>query len=104
MARTNSNTAMSDQGTTVTESHECLGSPATPDPDEAIDPHSMEIFTMRDLFTDPATIQWMETATTEETELDMSSTTVSDEISPDHYLDVDDDMLGEFLWDALDCH
>ena len=76
---------------------ECWGSPAVPGEDDA----AMELFTMRDLlFTDPIAMQWMETATADATEWDIS-TTVSNEMSPDH---VDDDMLGEFLWDALDCH
>lgn len=66
--------------------------------------HSVEISTFHDIFTDDATLKWMATAT-EELEVDIS-TTVSDE-SPGHYVqvdDVDDDMLGDFLWDALVCN
>lgn len=64
---------------------------------------SVEISTFRDIFTDEATMKWM--ASSEVTEVDMS-TTVSDDMSPDiydHADDVDDTVLGEFLWDALVC-
>lgn len=68
--------------------------------------HSVEISTFRDIFTDEATMKWMTTATAEgETEVDMSNT-ISDDMLPDCYDqgdDVDDSVLGEFLWDALVC-
>ena len=47
-------------------------------------------------------MKWMTTAATAETEVDMS-TTASDDLSSDQYDDVDDAVLGEFLWDALVC-
>ena len=47
-------------------------------------------------------MKWMTTAATAETEVDMSTTT-SDDLSSDQYDDVDDAVLGEFLWDALVC-
>ena len=64
--------------------------------------HSVEISTFRDIFTDEATMKWMTSAATAETEVDMSTTT-SDDLSSDQYDDVDDAVLGEFLWDALVC-
>jgi hypothetical protein len=125
-----SSTSTSDQDTIVTKPNDCLmpsfypfGVPymdsdkeshgvelhtvmetMTDDQDTSIF-HSVEISTFSDIFSDEATMKWMAAATTEETEVDMS-TTVSDDMSPDHcdhVDDVDDTVLGEFLWDALVC-
>lgn len=68
--------------------------------------HSVEISTFRDIFTDEATMKWMAAAVADVTEVDLTTSTVSDEMSPDQYDpvdDVDDTVLGEFLWDALVC-
>ena len=70
--------------------------------------HSVETSTFNDIFTDDATLKWMATTTTTEEELELdTSTTISDDVSSAQYVhvdDLDDDVLGDFLWDALVCN